>query len=199
MSEELSLNIKGPNDTKLSVTVPADASVADLKAAVEAANADFPKDQQRLIFSGRVLKDEDPLTKYGIKNGVAIHLVRPSSLFSKRSGGFSPFSAPLPLFLSLSSTFASRSSITPPSHLAHTHACLLLRSRALVPPEQRMPPPLVLPRRLEFHRTSPLDNKSLETLSLLFSTRSTREHSAGTQLSLNTRNLDNCFSDFLSV
>lgn len=29
----------------------------------------------QLIFSGRVLKNEDPLTKYGVKNGVAIHLV----------------------------------------------------------------------------------------------------------------------------
>lgn len=34
-----------------------------------------PRDLQ-LIFSGRVLKNEDPITKYGIKQGVAIHLVR---------------------------------------------------------------------------------------------------------------------------
>ncbi|GAA5892876.1 hypothetical protein JCM5296_006030 [Sporobolomyces johnsonii] len=73
---ELSLNIKGPSDTKLSVTVGADATVADLKQEIERLNGDFPKDQQRLIFSGRVLKDDDPLAKYGVKNGVAIHLVK---------------------------------------------------------------------------------------------------------------------------
>lgn len=40
----------------------------------------------QLIFSGRVLKNEDLLTKYGVKSGVAIHLVRPSALSSPGVG-----------------------------------------------------------------------------------------------------------------
>ena len=40
----------------------------DLKAAVETANG-TPADQQRLIYSGRVLKDGDKLADYGIKVG----------------------------------------------------------------------------------------------------------------------------------
>ncbi|GAA6002239.1 hypothetical protein JCM10207_003141 [Rhodosporidiobolus poonsookiae] len=88
-SDTFSLNIKGPSDLKLAVIVPSSASVADLKTAIAAEKSDFPADQQRLIFSGRVLKDEDPLTKYGIKNGVAIHLVkgaRPAGAASTSGG-----------------------------------------------------------------------------------------------------------------
>ncbi|GAA5922434.1 hypothetical protein JCM1841_004908 [Sporobolomyces salmonicolor] len=93
---ELSLNIKGPSDTKLSVTVNADATVADLKQEIERLNGDFPRDQQRLIFSGRVLKDEDPLAKYGVKNGVAIHLVkgaRPAGVSSSTPAARGPSEA----------------------------------------------------------------------------------------------------------
>ncbi|GAA5882011.1 hypothetical protein JCM3774_003242 [Rhodotorula dairenensis] len=75
-AEHFTLNIKGPSDLKLSVTVPSDATVEQLKEAISKEKEDFPVDQQRLIFSGRVLKNEDPITKYGIKQGVAIHLVK---------------------------------------------------------------------------------------------------------------------------
>ncbi|GAA6052362.1 hypothetical protein JCM3770_000205 [Rhodotorula araucariae] len=75
-AEQFTLNIKGPSDVKLSVSVPSTATVADLKEAISNQKDEFPVDQQRLIFSGRVLKNEDALTKYGVKNGVAIHLVK---------------------------------------------------------------------------------------------------------------------------
>ncbi|GAA5975770.1 hypothetical protein JCM10908_005275 [Rhodotorula pacifica] len=75
-TQQFTLNIKGPSDLKLSVTVPSDATVEQLKEAISKEKEDYPVDQQRLIFSGRVLKNEDPMTKYGIKQGVAIHLVK---------------------------------------------------------------------------------------------------------------------------
>ncbi|BGP54330.1 hypothetical protein JCM8202v2_001907 [Rhodotorula sphaerocarpa] len=74
--QQFTLNIKGPSDLKVSVTVASDATVEQLKEAIAKEKEDFPVDQQRLIFSGRVLKNEDPITKYGIKQGVAIHLVK---------------------------------------------------------------------------------------------------------------------------
>ncbi|GAA5855547.1 hypothetical protein JCM8547_007885 [Rhodosporidiobolus lusitaniae] len=77
MSDQLDLNIKA-GDTKLLVTVSADATVLDLKQAVAAKDSSFSADALRLIFSGRVLKDEDKLEKYGVKNGVAIHAVKGS-------------------------------------------------------------------------------------------------------------------------
>ncbi|GAA5938435.1 uncharacterized protein JCM15063_000734 [Sporobolomyces koalae] len=73
-SSQLTVNIKGPSDVKLSITIDADATVEQLKQAIADQHADFAKDNQRLIFSGRVLKDEQPLASYGVKNGVAIHL-----------------------------------------------------------------------------------------------------------------------------
>ncbi|GAA5836063.1 hypothetical protein JCM9279_002182 [Rhodotorula babjevae] len=75
-ADQFTLNIKGPSDLKLSVSVPSTATVADLKEAISKDKDEFPVDQQRLIFSGRVLKNEDLLTKYGVKSGVAIHLVK---------------------------------------------------------------------------------------------------------------------------
>lgn len=71
----IAVNIKAPSDVKLQINVPEDATVADLKTLVAAANSDFPADAQRLIFSGKVLKDEDPVSKYNLKNGHTIHLV----------------------------------------------------------------------------------------------------------------------------
>ena len=82
MAEPIQLSVKAPGDKKLSVSIAADATVLALKEAIQAALAaetpsdDCPPAQQRLIFSGRVLKDEDALTKYKLANGHTIHLVK---------------------------------------------------------------------------------------------------------------------------
>ena len=78
MSSEAStieVNVKGGNDVKMQIKVPEDATVADLKALVAQNNSEYAADQQRLIFAGKVLKDEDPISKYNLKNGHTIHLV----------------------------------------------------------------------------------------------------------------------------
>jgi len=74
-SNQFTVTIKGPSDVKLSITIDADSTVEQLKQAIADKNSDFPASNQRLIFSGRVLKDEQVLASYGVKNGVAIHLV----------------------------------------------------------------------------------------------------------------------------
>lgn len=71
----LAINVKGPSDLKLAITVPEGATVAELKGLITQANADYPVDRQRLIYSGRVLKDEELCSKYGLSNGHTIHLV----------------------------------------------------------------------------------------------------------------------------
>ena len=81
-SSTITVNIKGPSDLKLAITLDANATVEQLKQLIADENGDFPKDNQRLIFSGRVLKDEQVLASYGVKNGVAIHLVRPRQVVS---------------------------------------------------------------------------------------------------------------------
>lgn len=72
---KLSINIKGPQDTKLSIQVAIAATVAELKQLIATENENFPADSQRLIYSGRVLKDEDLLSKYALKDGHTVHLV----------------------------------------------------------------------------------------------------------------------------
>lgn len=50
---------------KFTVTVPASASVADLKAQVALGGPNIPAEEQRLIYKGQVLKDERALSDYG--------------------------------------------------------------------------------------------------------------------------------------
>jgi ubiquilin len=52
-------------------------TVADLKTKLEGPDlADVPASRQRLIYSGRVLKDADTLASYNVKEGNTIHLVK---------------------------------------------------------------------------------------------------------------------------
>lgn len=74
---QLTFTVRASNDAKYSVTLSSNASVADLKQKLSASDlADIPAERQRLIFSGRVLKDTDTLSQVKIKEGHTIHLVR---------------------------------------------------------------------------------------------------------------------------
>ncbi|CAL1693801.1 unnamed protein product [Somion occarium] len=76
MSEsEIQINIKGPSELKLQITIATDKTVLDLKQAI-AEKSDVPADRQRLIYSGRVLKDEDVLSVYKIQSAHTIHMVK---------------------------------------------------------------------------------------------------------------------------
>ncbi|KAI0931089.1 hypothetical protein AcW2_000048 [Taiwanofungus camphoratus] len=52
---EIQINVKGPSELKLQISISTDKSVAELKQAI-AEKSDVPADRQRLIYSGRVLK-----------------------------------------------------------------------------------------------------------------------------------------------
>ncbi len=52
-------------------------TVLDLKQKLSGSEyADIPPERQRLIYSGRVLKDPDALSSYKIKEGNTVHLVK---------------------------------------------------------------------------------------------------------------------------
>ncbi len=73
----VTFNIKSSSDAKYVVTVPLTMTVLDLKQKLSASEyADIPPDRQRLIYSGRVLKDPDALLSYKIKEGNTVHLVK---------------------------------------------------------------------------------------------------------------------------
>lgn len=74
---QLTFSVKAGSDKKLVVTIAANATVADLKAKLATPDlADVPADRQRLIYSGRVLKDPDTLESVKIKDGHTVHLVK---------------------------------------------------------------------------------------------------------------------------
>jgi ubiquilin len=74
---QITFNIKSSNDQKYVITVPLTMTVADLKAKLATPEfADLPVERQRLIYSGRVLKDPDTLQGVKIKDGHTVHLVK---------------------------------------------------------------------------------------------------------------------------
>ena len=73
----ITFNIKSSSDAKYVLTLPLSITVADLKQKLSTSEyADIPPDRQRLIYSGRVLKDPDTLASYKIKEGNTVHLVK---------------------------------------------------------------------------------------------------------------------------
>jgi ubiquilin len=74
---QITFNVKAANDQKHVLTLPSNTTVADLKAKLSAPEyADVPAERQRLIYSGRVLKDLDTLASVKIKDGHSVHLVK---------------------------------------------------------------------------------------------------------------------------
>ncbi|KAF1806560.1 hypothetical protein FB192DRAFT_1271075 [Mucor lusitanicus] len=73
--EQIALQIKSMEQRTTSVTLPRNASVLDLKQEVQVA-FDVDSNRQRLIFQGRVLKDDKNLADYAnLDNGKVVHLV----------------------------------------------------------------------------------------------------------------------------
>lgn len=74
---QVTFNVKSSSDSKIALTLPATTTVAELKEKLSSAEyADTPAERQRLIYSGRVLKDADTLATYKIKDGNTVHLVK---------------------------------------------------------------------------------------------------------------------------
>lgn len=93
---EFTITIKMTGDAKHQMTVTPAMTVLQLKEKI-ASDLDVSVDRQRLIFSGKVLKDNDTLETYKIKEGHSIHLVKgaaksdnaPSSAAVSAAGGAS--------------------------------------------------------------------------------------------------------------
>ncbi|PGH09918.1 hypothetical protein AJ79_05534 [Helicocarpus griseus UAMH5409] len=80
----ITFHVKSSNDVKYTLTLPTSTTIADLKAKLAGSDyADVPPERQRLIYSGRVLKDGDTLATHNVKDGHAIHLVK-SAISSQR-------------------------------------------------------------------------------------------------------------------
>nr|ODN83854.1 ubiquilin [Cryptococcus depauperatus CBS 7841] len=84
-TEEIKITVKGPQDLKLSISVDPSRSVLELKELI-ASQCDVEKDRQRLIYSGKVLKDEEAIASYKIQNGHTIHMVKGAAKNVSNSG-----------------------------------------------------------------------------------------------------------------
>ncbi|KAG1742677.1 uncharacterized protein EDB91DRAFT_1127442 [Suillus paluster] len=73
--QEIQINVKGPSELKLQITINNDKTVLELKRAI-AEKSNVEADRQRLIYSGRVLKDDDVLSTYKIQTSHTIHMVK---------------------------------------------------------------------------------------------------------------------------
>ncbi|KAI8077915.1 uncharacterized protein B0P05DRAFT_491845 [Gilbertella persicaria] len=77
MSSTINVNIKSSSDKKFVITIETEKTVLDLKTAI-AEQTEVPADRQRLIYSGRVLKDHDTLADCKIADGNTVHMVKGS-------------------------------------------------------------------------------------------------------------------------
>ncbi|EPS67253.1 hypothetical protein M569_07523, partial [Genlisea aurea] len=84
-SELVIVNVRSTNGSKFSVSTSLQSTVGEFKGLL-ARNCDIPAEQQRLIYKGRILKDDQTLLSYGLQADHTIHLVR----------GFAPASSPSP-------------------------------------------------------------------------------------------------------
>ncbi|GME94572.1 unnamed protein product [[Candida] boidinii] len=75
---EITITIKASGDQKFTVSIDPSITVSALKDKI-ATLSEIPADSQRLIYSGKVLKDNDTIETYKIKDGHSIHLVKGAS------------------------------------------------------------------------------------------------------------------------
>jgi len=88
------INIKVPTGTKLSVEVAESSSVGELKAQLSAPEqTGTPAGEQRLIFKGRILKDDQTMgacgewrPRCGQRNSFALHVGLRLGVIGARSG-----------------------------------------------------------------------------------------------------------------
>lgn len=63
-ADEATVNIRCSNGTKFHVKTSLESTVVEFKGLL-AQNCDVPAEQQRLIYKGRILKDDQTLASYG--------------------------------------------------------------------------------------------------------------------------------------
>ncbi|TPX39580.1 hypothetical protein SeLEV6574_g07114 [Synchytrium endobioticum] len=76
----ITVTIKCPQEVKINISFESDCTVGQLKEniakALESTPIPTPANQQRLIYSGRILKDEELLSIYKIQEGNTLHMVK---------------------------------------------------------------------------------------------------------------------------
>ncbi|TIA78623.1 hypothetical protein E3P78_03784 [Wallemia ichthyophaga] len=85
--------IRASNDLKIPIDIDAEKTVLELKHHVQTLNAEYPAERLRLIYSGKVLKDEEQLSKYSIAEGNTVHMVKGAPKSTPSSSSAQPATA----------------------------------------------------------------------------------------------------------
>ncbi|OVA19565.1 Ubiquitin-associated domain/translation elongation factor EF-Ts [Macleaya cordata] len=72
---EVTVHVRCSNGSKFSVQTSLGSTVGEFKVVV-AQNSEVPAEQQRLIYKGRILKDDQTLESYGLQADHTVHMVR---------------------------------------------------------------------------------------------------------------------------
>jgi ubiquilin len=97
VEQQLTFNIKASNDQKFVLTLPISTTIADVKNKLAGSDyADIPAERIRLIYSGRVLKNEDTLSTHNVKDGNTIHMVKGAMSNARQNPAASTSSAAAP-------------------------------------------------------------------------------------------------------
>jgi ubiquilin len=74
---QITFKVKSSNDKTHTITMAESATVLELKTKLAGSDfEDTPAERQRLIYSGRIMKDADALSVYKIKNNNTVHMVK---------------------------------------------------------------------------------------------------------------------------
>ncbi|CAG9476692.1 unnamed protein product [Plasmodium vivax] len=71
----INVSFKVTGGKEFTISVEPEITVLELKQKC-AEHVDIPVECQRIIFKGKILKDKEPLTTYGVSDGITMHLVR---------------------------------------------------------------------------------------------------------------------------
>ncbi|KAJ8662082.1 hypothetical protein O0I10_001772 [Lichtheimia ornata] len=85
----INVNVKSSSDKKFVIAIETTKTVLDLKNAI-AEQTEVPAENQRLIYSGRVLKDPETLADYKIADGNTVHMVKSSGQRSTGNASSTP-------------------------------------------------------------------------------------------------------------
>ncbi|KAJ9616481.1 hypothetical protein H2200_000200 [Cladophialophora chaetospira] len=93
----VTFHVKSSGGQKYTITVPLSMTTIDLKEKLSAEEyANVPSSAQRLIYSGKVLKDHETLAYHNVKEGNTMHLVKSAASNQRQNPAAqsSPASAP---------------------------------------------------------------------------------------------------------
>ncbi|XP_073120075.1 ubiquitin domain-containing protein DSK2b-like [Henckelia pumila] len=93
VGDEVNISIRCSNGSKFSVRASLQSTVGEFKGLL-GQNCDVPAEQQRLIYKGRILKDDQTLLSYGLQADHTVHMVRGSAPAASPPSAVPPSAAP---------------------------------------------------------------------------------------------------------